>query len=561
MMAMALVALSLLAGCVTTSGVAEDYAQADSEAEAYTHFLAGVILEREGKTEAAVDEYQKAADLLPNSYELNWRLLKTYIDSTEYAKAEKTCARLLKADSDNVRLWIVMGTIQQELGNQEGATEAFEKALALNPQHEEEFGWLIDAGDRSMDWVTSIEVLEKLVELTPDKAEWQAALGLHLSRINDGAGARKAFEKALQLKPDLNEVRPQLGLAYLQLNENHAAIDTLRAYLDKSPGSAHVGEMLAGALGRTGQYEASAATIAKFDEARQQDPGLNIEYIYTLLRAGQARAAADLTAPEGSPILSTLFRAIARKHAGDPYRPLLDTLDTVEGDIDQECSDALGAMLFFFGEKDAGEYLASELKALRDEGVSSMRVDLVLARVYMSLDRYADAEAVLAKVAEAHPDEKYPHLYLSTVYDELKRFRDAEHQLKRCLELNPEDAEAMNNLAYIYAERDTKLDEAEKLLKRAIEITPSSGYYLDSLGWVYFRRGNADKAIEYIRRAIAAMDHDDAILRDHLGDAYLLKGDVRRAVAEWRRARRLDPKLEGVQEKIDKHGKKAEKAR
>lgn len=27
-----------------------------------------------------------------------------------------------------------------------------------------------------------------------------------------------------------------------------------------------------------------------------------------------------------------------------------------------------------------------------------------------------------------------------------------------------------------------------------------------------------------------------------------MKGDVKRAVSEWRRARRLDPKLEGVQE-------------
>lgn len=83
--------------------------------------------------------------MLPNSYELNWRLLRTYIDSTDYVNAEKTCSRLLKVEQENVRLWIVMGTIQQELGNQEAASEAFEKALALNPRNKEEFGWLVDA--------------------------------------------------------------------------------------------------------------------------------------------------------------------------------------------------------------------------------------------------------------------------------------------------------------------------------------------------------------------------------------------------------------------------------
>lgn len=559
-MGIALIALSLLPGCVTGSGGAGPTSDISSEAEAYTHFLAGVVLEQQGKSEAAIDEYQKAADLMPQSYELNWRLLRTYIDSSNYVSAEKTCRQLLKSDPDNVRLWIVMGTIQQELGNQEAASEAFQKALALNPQHEEEFGWLIDAGDRSMDWVTSIEVLEKLVDLTPDKAEWQAALGLHLSRINDGEGARKAFERALQLKPDLNEVRLQLGLVYLQLDQNQASIDTIRAFLAKAPDHPRAGEALAAGLCRTGQFAAAVEQLAKLEDARAEDPGLNIEYLYALLRAGQARTAADLVAPEGAPILSTLFKALARKAAGDPYRPLLDTLDAVDGDIDEECGDIMGSFLFFFGKKEAGEWLAAQLRGLRDEGVSSMRVDIVLARAYMSMERYTDAEAVLSKVAEAYPDEKYPHLYLSTIYDELDRFRDAEKHLKRCLELNPEDAEVMNNLAYLYAERDTRLDEAEKLLKRALEINPKSGYYLDSLGWVYYRRGNADKAIEYIRRAIVSMDHDDAILRDHLGDAYLLKGDRKRAVAEWRRARRLDPNLKGVQEKIDKHEKKLEKA-
>lgn len=554
-----LIAISVLTGCVTGSAVDGLRPAADNEADAYTHFLAGVILERQGKSEAAIDEYQKAADLMPESYELNWRLLRAYIDSSEYAKAQRTCERLLKVDDDNVRLWIVMGTIHQELGNQEGASEAFQRALALNPQNEEEFGWLVDAGDRSMDWVTAIQVLEKLVELTPGKAEWQAALGMHLSRINDGEGARKAFEKALQLKPDMNEIRLQLGLACLQLDANQAAVDNLRAYLQATPDSARGGELLAGALCRMGQYADAVTELAKFEAAREQDAGLNLEFMYALLRAGQARTAADITSPEGTPILSTLFKALARKHAGDPYRPLLDTLDEIDGDIDEECGGMLGTLFFFFGEKDAGEFFVSEMNALREEGVSSMRVDIVLARAYMTMDRYAEAEAVLAKVAEAHPDEKFPHLYLSTVYDELDRFRDAERHLKRCLELNPEDAEAMNNLAYLYAERDTRLDEAEKLLKRALEITPNSGYYLDSLGWVYYRRGDADKAIEYIRRAIVAMDHDDAILRDHLGDAYLLKGDKKRAVSEWRRARRLDPKLEGVQEKIDKFEKKLEK--
>lgn len=76
--------------------------------------------------------------------------------------------------------------------------------------------------------------------------------------------------------------------------------------------------MLAGALCRRGQYAAAVDELAKLEDARAEDAGLNLEYIYALLRAGQARTAADLKAPEGTPILSTLFTALAREHAGDP---------------------------------------------------------------------------------------------------------------------------------------------------------------------------------------------------------------------------------------------------
>ena len=51
------------------------------------------------------------------------------------------------------------------------------------------------------------------------------------------------------------------------------------------------------------------------------------------------------------------------------------------------------------------------------------------------------------------------------------------------------------------------------------------------------------------------MENDDAELRDHLGDAYLLKGDVDKALAEWKRAQRLDPKMESIKAKIEQHEK------
>jgi predicted Zn-dependent protease len=100
-----------------------------------------------------------------------------------------------------------------------------------------------------------------------------------------------------------------------------------------------------------------------------------------------------------------------------------------------------------------------------------------------------------------------------------------------------------------------KLDDAERMIRKALDADPGNPYYLDSLGWVFYRRGNAKDAVANIQQAIHGMSSDDAILRDHLGDAYLLNGEPQKAVSEWKRARRLDPKLKGVQEKLDLHDK------
>jgi Flp pilus assembly protein TadD len=223
-----------------------------------------------------------------------------------------------------------------------------------------------------------------------------------------------------------------------------------------------------------------------------------------------------------------------------------------------ETSQYLNPLLYLFGQEEVGQLLASEFEALRSEGVRSQRLEILTGRVYMLRERYAEAEPALLRALELG-DNKWPHFYLGLVYDELDRFRDAEKHLKACLALDPNDPEIMNNLGYIYAVQDTKLDEAERLLSQALELEPNNGFYLDSLGWVHYRKGEPDKAIEYIRRALSALERDDAILRDHLGDAYLLKGETVRALGEWKRARRLDPKLEGVQEKIGKYTEKVQK--
>ena len=556
---MTMIVLAISAGCATAPNAEQFNSNGISrEAQGYNHYLAGVLHQRNGQFDEAGKEFRRASDLLPDSTLLHVRLVQFYIDMQDFENAEIMCKRVLERVPGDASLWIILATLYQQQDKHEKAAEALEKAVSLKPDTLEDFEGLLRVGELANDRITTIDVLKKLSELIPTSPEIFLRLGMSLARIDNGQDAQAALEKALELDDSMVQARSLLGIVYLEDDKNEEAIEQFRLYLDKVPEDDGSREFLAGALARMGQYGDAVSEVNTIVEQGQPEPVQYLEQIYLLVRADRTEEAMAVVPTNDTPILGTVFRAIARKAAGEPYRPLLETLDDVEGDLDYECTDYLNGLLYLFGKTDAGNFLIDALTSMRGEFAQSKSLDLIQARALMSMERDPEAAEILEGSVKRFEDDRLVHFYLGTVYESLDRFREADRHLRRCLELDPADAETMNNLAYMYAEQGIKLDEAERLLKKALELSPENGFYLDSLGWVYYQKGKAGLAIEYIRRAILAMDRDDAVLRDHLGDAYLLKGDTGKAIGEWERARRLDPTLEGVQEKIDAQRKAIE---
>lgn len=581
-----LVPALLMGGCVTTpDGMLKEDDEISPEASGYTHYLAGVVQQESMQYEKAIESYRKASDLLPNSVSLHRQLARFYKGIDDYPNTVIMCRRALEKDPNDPGMWVLLAIAEQELGHYDSAASAIERAAQLKPQRDRDYRDLINIAEEANDWTTTIDLTQTLVQVNPESAGFQFSLGNSYLRIGDAESASQAFKKAVEINPAFHEAWRLLGITLLELNQNAEAAHVFDRVLSDPALAQALGpddrtrlrSLLAGALGRNGQFAAAAEILAVEEKAEaapdsaEQEPveelqapealdeaGRYLNRVYALIRAGRGSEAASLVPPNGIPILGTVFRAIARRSAGEPYRSLYESLDAVEGELDMETSQYLNTLIYLFGQEEVGNLLTSEFEAARAEGVRSQQLEILTGRVYMLLNRYAEAEPAFLRALEM-VENKWPHFYLGLVYDELDRFRDAEKHLKACLALDPNDPEIMNNLAYMYAVQDTKIDEAERLLNRALEMDPNNGFYLDSLGWVYYRKGQPDKAIEYIRRALSALGRDDAILRDHLGDAYLLKGDVARALGEWKRARRLDPKLVGVQEKIDKHGEKAQR--
>jgi len=107
------------------------------------------------------------------------------------------------------------------------------------------------------------------------------------------------------------------------------------------------------------------------------------------------------------------------------------------------------------------------------------------------------------------------------------------------------DANALNSLGYMLAERNDRLDEAVTLLQRALKIEPGNPSYLDSLGWAYFQQGRLDLADAPLTEAADKLKHN-SVVQDHLGDLRFKQRRFADAAAAWERA------LGGDGQSIDK---------
>jgi tetratricopeptide (TPR) repeat protein len=539
-----------------------DVKSSSAQGQALAHYLAAVYHENTGNRDQARAEMAQVVPLDPEAITPMLQLVRSYLQIDDFETALAMCQQAVALRPERTNLWIVQGDIFHRLERYEEAMESFQHAIKLSPNNLLGYSALAEIQENTNDLIAAIDVYRQLIALSPDSVQLHYQLGLTLYRIKHLEEAKQALQRTLELEPNLSRARYFLGVIHLELEELPQCVAHLQHYRSQRPNDAEATECLAGALVQMGQDEKAKKLVAEILTGNQAQPQHHLSGMYLLLKTGEAKAVEHLAPAEGAPLFATLFTALARQAQGLPYLPLVKSLETIDSDLDAECSAYLSHLLYLFGKEETGQWILERLAGLDTAEFASAHLAVIRGRTLLLMERHEEAievlEALVATPSEQtealsnHP-QKWLHYYLAVANEELDRFDETEKHLQACLDHDPEEHDVLNFLAYLYAERGINLDKAEALLTQALALSPDNPYYLDSLGWVYYRQGRADEAVDYIRRAIYGMDTDDAILRDHLGDAYLLQGDEERAVAEWERAFRLDPALEGIEEKLRNH--------
>jgi tetratricopeptide (TPR) repeat protein len=176
-----------------------------------------------------------------------------------------------------------------------------------------------------------------------------------------------------------------------------------------------------------------------------------------------------------------------------------------------------------------------------EANVPSAALKVFLGCLHVEARDYAVAasrfEEALAAVS-APSERATVGVYLGQAYYQAKDFPKAEKAFLDVLRVSPEEMQALNNLAYLYA---NDLNDAAKALpyaQKALEIAVGNANVVDTYGWVMVQLKRYPEAVEALRRGVM-ISPAQAILRYHLGYALEQAGSFDEALRQYDEGLRL----------------------
>jgi predicted Zn-dependent protease len=174
-------------------------------------------------------------------------------------------------------------------------------------------------------------------------------------------------------------------------------------------------------------------------------------------------------------------------------------------------------------------------------------------------DAYLEAIERLGKSKKLEDEqkktfEKEMRYRLSGIYVDIKQIDKGAEQLEILMKDDPDNPTFLNDLGFIWADHDMKLDESEKLIRKALdkdreqrkkledlpkEEDVDNPAYLDSLGWVLFKKKEYKEAKKYLIDATKLEGGKHIEIYDHLADTHMALGEKAEAVKVWKDALEL----------------------
>jgi FimV-like protein len=463
------------------------------------------------------------------------------------AAAAATLERYRSTHSGSVEVDYNLARLYVDMGRSEEARKLLEGVVERAPDSREARQLLADILEDAGEAGKAVEVFRPVTDSNPGNPYGQYRLGTLLNAAGQFKEAQEHLQTALQTDPGNVRVLLALGQSLLGLGDTRQAEDIYRRALDRDASSMEARFF----LGRIAQ-------------ARAEDDRALTLYGQILSQTAEKQSAQDRAffglasyqtaliqylREDYSKALTSVQDAIsvASRPSTDLYGLLL-RIHIDSGNLpraQQELSQAIAVMpgnleiLALQGELRLREGKRTEARETFHEMLKgsgdSEEAYLMILQACSRAEANREGVSWAKHGVEAHADSEALAFQLAALLERTGEFRESEKAFQAFVQQHPDNAEALNYLGYMLADRGIKLEDALQLIQRAVAIQPDNPAFLDSLGWALFRLGKAEQAETYLVRA-AQGSRDDPTVLEHLGDVQAKLGKSADALKSYRRA-------------------------
>lgn len=403
---------------------------------------------------------------------------------------------------------------------------------------------LLQTGDRKQA-KTIIAELQPLINKTPRNTTLHFNLGKAYVIAGDPASlelARLQFLEALKIEPRF--VPARLALAELEIakGDNAKAVQDSEEILKIEPANLTAMVVESAALLGIHEYgkarEILTSTLKLYPDnkdARYQFAQLNFAEKQFKEAETQFKMLRDSNDPRGLPGMMEAMIAQGRFPEAVKIAE-----DQVQKSPDRDDYRTVLGRLYFRANrpKDA----VAQFQRLVDKHPNIGQVWIMLGESKQFAGDIAGAIDALNKAKTLEPNNFRPYLSLALLYDKQERFDDARKSYEDVIRLQPDNVDALNNLAYLKADKGIDLDQALTYAQRAQQKDPNNPEIQDTVAFIYLRKNLTDEGLRMLR-TLVVQKPESALFHLHLAMALYAKGDRPMAKKELDTALRNKPNV------------------
>ncbi|MCU0316976.1 MAG: tetratricopeptide repeat protein [Fimbriimonadaceae bacterium] len=184
---------------------------------------AGVMYLRAGNAILSSRYLDRAQANGDNSGDLILFRVDTLIKEGKYKEASEIMEGMKERMANNQVFWFNLGVIRQNLGNFDGATEAYQKSLEIKSTDLESLNNLGLVQFEKGDFEAAAATFEKLVALNPSSVDGRISLAASLARANKTAAAIEVWRGIVRSNPSRIDVRLDLADALWNTGDTQTA--------------------------------------------------------------------------------------------------------------------------------------------------------------------------------------------------------------------------------------------------------------------------------------------------------------------------------------------------